>query len=340
MRRLFPFANILSRLFGESKGSISVVFGLMLIPTTIAIGAGVDFSRALQLKSQMQSAADAAALAGASAYKDATSGSLATTTATNYMKSAITNMTTNLGVTYTTVPTTKAISGSTTGYIMTVTASSQLKPTLLGLFVSGINVSVSAQAENPIVTATVNLANFSSSACDANTIYYYYVPSDGSTPANSDLVQLYTNTSTTNVKNVSFQISASKQIGFVLKNVTGGQCGYGTNGYGGKQGSTHYFYSQYNPPSQIAYPTTTKNCALQVLSVPSSGKLPTPATGSCYTAAFVGAAPSCSQLSGQSFEYAWNDMGGTSDDYDYNDAVYSFSCSATDSTNAVVFLTQ
>ncbi len=40
------------------------------------------------------------------------------------------------------------------------------------------------------------------------------------------------------------------------------------------------------------------------------------------------AAPSCSALSGKSYQYNWNDMGGTFDSYNYgNDMQYVFSCS-------------
>lgn len=40
------------------------------------------------------------------------------------------------------------------------------------------------------------------------------------------------------------------------------------------------------------------------------------------------AAPSCSALGGNSYQYNWNDMGGSFDSYNYgNDMQYSFSCS-------------
>src|ERR1019366_5364063 len=60
----------------------------------------------------------------------------------------------------------------------------------------------------------------------------------------------------------------------------------------------------------------------------------TPGT-QCYTSSgspsmateLTNAAPSCSALNGSTYKYAWNDMGGTSDDKDYNDMVYQFSCS-------------
>jgi hypothetical protein len=37
---------------------------------------------------------------------------------------------------------------------------------------------------------------------------------------------------------------------------------------------------------------------------------------------------SCSQRAGQTIGFFWNDMGGPSDDLDYNDAQYKFSCAS------------
>jgi hypothetical protein len=45
------------------------------------------------------------------------------------------------------------------------------------------------------------------------------------------------------------------------------------------------------------------------------------------TSVLTNADPSCSDLSGNSYKYYWNDMGGTTDDLDYNDMEYTFSCS-------------
>lgn len=44
--------------------------------------------------------------------------------------------------------------------------------------------------------------------------------------------------------------------------------------------------------------------------------------------AMTNASPSCAALSGNSYQYNWNDMGGSFDSYNYgNDMQYSFSCS-------------
>ena len=50
--------------FGRDKaGSVGVIFGLVVIPLTAFIGLAVDFGRVYAVKSQTQSALDAAALA-------------------------------------------------------------------------------------------------------------------------------------------------------------------------------------------------------------------------------------------------------------------------------------
>ena len=51
-------------------------------------------------------------------------------------------------------------------------------------------------------------------------------------------------------------------------------------------------------------------------------------SGPTMTTEMTSAAPSCSQLGGNSYRYDWNDMGGSFDSYNYgNDMRYNFSCS-------------
>ncbi len=59
--------NKLSRLAAEfyrsRRGSVALLFGVILLPLLIAIGVGIDYSRALLVRDRMNEAADAAALA-------------------------------------------------------------------------------------------------------------------------------------------------------------------------------------------------------------------------------------------------------------------------------------
>jgi Flp pilus assembly protein TadG len=47
------------------KGSVAVMFGLSLVPITLAVGAGVDYSLAVQERRDMVGALDSALLAAA-----------------------------------------------------------------------------------------------------------------------------------------------------------------------------------------------------------------------------------------------------------------------------------
>src|SRR6476619_7042443 len=55
--------GIVRRLSRDKAGSVGVIFGLVVIPLTAFIGLAVDFGRVYAVKSQTQSALDAAALA-------------------------------------------------------------------------------------------------------------------------------------------------------------------------------------------------------------------------------------------------------------------------------------
>jgi len=132
-------------------------------------------------------------------------------------------------------------------------------------------------------------------------------------------------------------VSSTQKIGFALKNVTGGNNGYGRNGYGGAQGSTHWFYSHISPISHNAYSSVNKNCSLQVYTVPSSGVWPATVAG-CTTSNPSLATVSCATAKSQILLFAWNDMGGGSDDLDYDDAKYTFACSGSGGSSTEVYL--
>lgn len=330
LRHFFFLAR---RLRHEQSGNVAMVFGLMLIPMVYSAGMGVDYTKALHYKSMMQSAVDAAALAGANAYVGSTSSSTASTVATNYMNRAISQLPANNGVNFTVTPGSVSSGGSTTGYTVAVTATVQVPTSFMSLAsVNLMNVQVAATAQNPTVTGSFNLNNFSSNACDGNTIYWFPIPatSDPTTyvPLNSALTKIFSNTGS-NAQVTSFTMAASAQVGFAMKNVTGQKCGYGTNGFGGAQGSTHYFYSNLYPPSKVAYPSVTQNRNLQVKPMPAGQTMQQVLQGlpdQTFSYNFPNAAPSCGSLSGQNTLYAWNDMGGGSDDHDYNDGAYTFTC--------------
>jgi Flp pilus assembly protein TadG len=328
-------SGTLSRLcrdfYRDCRGVFAVWLAAALIPLLLLAGAGLDLMQAVDLRAQLQAAADAAALAGATAYTSSGTSATATAVAKTYMAGAVAKLTANSGVTYTATPS-STTSGNATLYTMTVTATSSMPTTLMKLVTSTTPVKVTATAQNATYTISTTLSGFSSNAADANSIYWYIVPSDGGAPASSDLTLLYSNVGTTNTKTVTTTITAGQKMGFALKNVTGGITGYGRNGYSAAQGTTHWFYSHLMPPSSQAYASVSKDCSLQVLVSGASSALK---SGSCLSSLPAYAAVNCSEASGKTLLFYWNDMGGSSDDYDYNDAVYKVACSSNSSTTQV-----
>ena len=48
----------------DTTGNVAVTFALLLLPAALAVGAGVDYSRANNIKASLQAALDSAVLAG------------------------------------------------------------------------------------------------------------------------------------------------------------------------------------------------------------------------------------------------------------------------------------
>ena len=321
----------------DRRGVFALWVAAASIPLLLLAGAGLDLMRAVDLRAQLQAAVDSAALAGATAYTSSSASSAATTVAQNYMAGAIAKLTANSGVTYTAAPSTTA-NGSATLYAMTVTATSAMPTTLMKMVTSSTPIKVTATAQNPTSILTFTLSNFASNAADANSVYYYIVPSNGGAPSSSALNFLFSNTNSTAGKTAAVVVTPAQQIGIALKNVTGGIIPYGLNGYFGFQGSTHWFYSHLMSPSSQSYSWIAQNCNLQIIV---SGVAGTIKNGSCFTSLPNYATLNCSQARGKTITYYWNDMGGLIDDKDYNDAVLTISCSGnSSSTQSNVVLTR
>ena len=316
-----------ARIFArDRRAGIALVTGLGMVPLFLSAGIAIDLSRVTQFRVALQQATDSAALAGAAVYNSTGNETAAKTAAQNYMSQAMATLPKNSGVTYTATPGTPSTNGAVTNYTVAVAAKASVPTTVLSFIIPTVPTNVGATGLNPVITLTASLGNWKSSAWDANTIYWYVVPTNGSLPAASAMHALFTNTGPAPTSLPSIQITAGQSIGFALKNVTGGIHGYGPNQYGSAQGHTNWLYSQLSPPSKNAYPTFAKNCALQVVVATSSNPSPTETAGSCYSATPANATVNCAQTPGKSIYFFWNDMGGGKDDYDYNDAQYSITC--------------
>jgi len=98
--------NALGRLARDRRGNVAMIFGLAAIPLLFAIGMGVDYANNARRWSQMNAAADAAALAAVTPQMMTQSNSAAQTAATDMFNAQIAgftgltfNPTTNLTVT-------------------------------------------------------------------------------------------------------------------------------------------------------------------------------------------------------------------------------------------------
>jgi Flp pilus assembly protein TadG len=364
MLRYLKSALPLREFLGNRRGNILIMFAGTAAALVLLVGGGVDYSRAVQFKTSLQSVADAAALAGASAYVSTTTSALGVTTASNYFTAGVAKLPPNNGASLT--GGTPIATSDASGYYIQVSATGSIRTTFLSMFTSTLTVTVNAKAKDPIVTAHVDFSGWTTSAYDGNTIYWYAVPPDNSLPTfdtthanqsgfNTAFSAVFTNIQNNPpTTNTTFSIAAAQQIGFAFVNITGGRCpsnscspvtNYGSNGYGGQFNSVHVFFSQlttqannsasnstygYPSPSANGHPT---NCNATLLVVQTDPNNPTQAapsanTGSCQSWATPQplASPSCAQLNGVKYRYYWNDMGAGNDDFDFNDGVYNFNC--------------
>ena len=318
----------------DRRAGVALLTALGMVPMLLSAGIAIDLSRVTAFRIALQNAADSAALAGAAVYSSSGKSSAAVTAANDYMTRAEADLPINDGVTFKATPGTQTnSSGATTGYTVSVTASAAVPTTLMSMVTPSVSTSVAARALNPEVSISASLGNWKSSAWDANSIYWYVVPSDGSLPTSADMHELFTNDGPQPTSLPSITITAGQTIGFALKNVTGGIQGYGPNQYGSQQGHTNWIYSQLSPPSKSAYPSEPANCSLEVVVATSEDSSPTETAGSCSSATPANATLNCQQLPGQTIYYFWNDMGGSIDDKDYNDAQYSVTCQAPAASN-------
>ncbi len=345
----------------DRAGNVMIMFAGMGVGLVLMVGAGVDYTRAVQFKSALQALADASVLAGASVYVSDTTAASGIATAQAYWNNGLSRLPSNSGVGTASFTTTSDSGGY---YVHVTVPTSTIKTTFLSLVTSSIGVVVSATAKDPIVTATINLNGWTSDAGDGNSIYWYKVPQDDSIPpfnsttkADGTYNLIFSNVISTPAT-LSSSIAAAQQVGFAFVNQTAAHSpGWNyCNQYGGCTGSTHIFYSQLNNPNGASstdvpagadgygYSTTSgyaggvvKNCSLEVQSYTSTAPTNPPSTGSCTTpAANQLFSPSCAQLNGQSVHYSWNDMGGGSDDLDYNDGQYNFNCTGGGGSTGVI----
>jgi hypothetical protein len=307
----------------------------------------VDYARLEQFKTQLQSTVDSAAVSGAAAYVDAGANSTAITVADDYMTANETLLPPHVGTVTSSVAATQVTTGSNQGYTVTVQATATIGTTFMRLLTSTLNVSATAVAVNPIVSITLTANNFRASAYDGNTLWYWKVAAGQTSvvpdPNSFSSSQKLASNTTTNNSTVTLTMTATQQIGLALQNVTGEVGGwYGCTQYQVASGwttqsqcylKTQWFFSNIFPPSDnsynpIGYQVVAANCSvITALTSTLPTSLNPPYSGSCSSSLPSNSVFSCSGLEGQYLTFYWNDMGGTTDDLDYNDAEITVYCS-------------
>src|SRR5688572_25762072 len=119
--------GFLTRLERDTRGNTLAIVGAALIPLAAMIGSGVDMSRAYMAKTRLQTACDAAALAGRRVMENDTLSATVTTEATRFF-----NYNFNQGQ-YGTAAFTPAITRPETGKVR-VTASTTIPTTVMRIF--------------------------------------------------------------------------------------------------------------------------------------------------------------------------------------------------------------
>ncbi len=138
---------LIRRFLRDRRGNVSIMFMLFLLPLVFCAGAAYDYTRAVQFRTALQGAVDAAALAGASEYaSQEADGSTAVAVATNYMNSTIQNLPSGSSGSFTVTPGTTTSDGNNYATVG-VSVTAQVPTTLMALVTPSMAVSVSATAE-------------------------------------------------------------------------------------------------------------------------------------------------------------------------------------------------
>lgn len=124
---------------GNERGTTAVLFALLLVPMLGIVFCGIDYSRAMSIQSQLQTAADAAATSAASRLHEGTAKAEAA-----FNAAFIANLPDDLKD----QPYELSISGN--GKKLTVELASVVPTTMVALFgLSKLNIAVAASAERP-----------------------------------------------------------------------------------------------------------------------------------------------------------------------------------------------
>jgi Flp pilus assembly protein TadG len=177
LRSSHPLGTFLTRLKADQSGGVFMIAGFAIVPLTFMVGFGIDYARAMSLQTQLNAAADAAALAAVAPsmilQSNSASGSAATAMF-NAQASLLTGYQ-DLQMTPTIVDGTSGSSGAT-GYLRKATVAYSVKSINVFSGILGVN------------TLTVNGSSSASAAQPPNVDFYLAMDNSPSMllPATSD----------------------------------------------------------------------------------------------------------------------------------------------------------
>jgi Flp pilus assembly protein TadG len=145
------------RIAHDRSGNVLILFTLMFFGLALLTGAAIDVSRAVQVRSDLQSAADAAALAGVADFTSLARADHQQAIASDYMSASVLESALNQ-VDFTVTPFPTKVDGVITAFNIRVAAKGRISTTFLSLLVDAIPVSVESTATIP-ATADVTAAD-------------------------------------------------------------------------------------------------------------------------------------------------------------------------------------
>jgi Flp pilus assembly protein TadG len=135
-----PLARLAHRFGADRSGNVVIMFAFALVPIFGAVGASVDYARALNLRTRMQESVDSATLAGGRQFQMTGDTSAADSTARDYFSHRFTAGTVGN-------PQISAVTIDTSAYTITVTASAAVPtPFLAVMGYPSLSVAVRSQS--------------------------------------------------------------------------------------------------------------------------------------------------------------------------------------------------
>ncbi|MGH6990382.1 MAG: TadE/TadG family type IV pilus assembly protein, partial [Stellaceae bacterium] len=153
----------LKHLATDRRGAGFMMFALLLGPIVLATGAAVDYARLEQFKTSLQSAVDAAALAGAAVYTSGSDNGNAISVAENYITAGEANLPGHVGTVTPAITATNITGGANPGYTVTVEATGTIAATFMRLLTPTLEASASAAAVHPATQVCIMVLDPSSS---------------------------------------------------------------------------------------------------------------------------------------------------------------------------------